>query len=536
MDWKTNQTTDARQAATSLPRGSGKRQQCWNPIKNPVVERENANPEVIIIGNGPSAICLSYLLSGNWPFYTGREDATIDIDESLQTRLQNISHDLSLVEQDLSHLSSGLEGRSPNPVALLFDILANPGADIGARLPSLLRWHFFPGKEVPHLVLGRKQVGGVWQNQNEKESEGRTKTVSLGSWMELPGMSLKDWLDERNSKSRQTNSGDAFRASMADISGYYREYVRRQNLSQYFRNYSTVTSLNRLTTTVGPRSFNRESGEVELGFDSQPPREDASWEVCGYRTTHDELGEERSEEFRYTAPNVVLATGAFDVPLSLCVPGENHPYVVHSFHDFERRLEKRLASSADPVVVIGGGLTAADAILMLRERKIPTIHIHRRGKDAGVYQQLVPKIYPEYHDVYRLMNADSTPEWYSAYSSVDILSFTAEHDVILRCQTTGSETTVRASLVAVLVGSRPDLSFVCPSVLKDLGITRSTPVDGKRNFVDVRPSSYESVHHAGLYAMGPLVGDKMVRFIRGGGLAIASHIWSKRQKSGKTTE
>ena len=54
---------------------------------------------VIIPGNGPSGISLSYFLSGNWPHYTG-----VSQDEFLHTRLMVEPH-LSLVEQDLEFLS-----------------------------------------------------------------------------------------------------------------------------------------------------------------------------------------------------------------------------------------------------------------------------------------------------------------------------------------------------------------------------------------------------------------------------------------------
>jgi len=60
-------------------------------------------------------------------------------------------------------LSDGLEGRTSNPVALLFDALSNPHADVGARLASLLRWEFHPEREIPHVVLGRYDEGGIWQ-------------------------------------------------------------------------------------------------------------------------------------------------------------------------------------------------------------------------------------------------------------------------------------------------------------------------------------------------------------------------------------
>ncbi len=65
--------------------------------------------------------------------------------------------------QDLEYLSSGLEGRSSNPIALLLDTLTHPDADIGMEVPSILEWRHLPDKAIDHVVLGKMPVGGAWQ-------------------------------------------------------------------------------------------------------------------------------------------------------------------------------------------------------------------------------------------------------------------------------------------------------------------------------------------------------------------------------------
>jgi hypothetical protein len=69
----------------------------------------------------------------------------------------------SLSFQDLEYLSEGLEGRSNNPVALLFDILTKPNADLGSEVPSTLSWAKREKGICDHVVLGKGQPGGVWQ-------------------------------------------------------------------------------------------------------------------------------------------------------------------------------------------------------------------------------------------------------------------------------------------------------------------------------------------------------------------------------------
>ena len=65
--------------------------------------------------------------------------------------------------QDLESLCEGLEGRSNNPVALLFDHLFHPDADLGLDNPSVLDWKFEEQLEIPHVVLGKSKTGGTWQ-------------------------------------------------------------------------------------------------------------------------------------------------------------------------------------------------------------------------------------------------------------------------------------------------------------------------------------------------------------------------------------
>ncbi|HSR90801.1 MAG TPA: YpdA family putative bacillithiol disulfide reductase [Gemmatimonadales bacterium] len=64
----------------------------------------------------------------------------------------------------------------------------------------------------------------------------------------------------------------------------------------------------------------------------------------------------RHDSTRYTADNVVFATGYYDWPNRLGVPGEDLPHVAHYFMEGHRHWHQR-------VVVIGGGNSAVDAAL-----------------------------------------------------------------------------------------------------------------------------------------------------------------------------
>lgn len=89
----------------------------------------------------------------------------------------------------------------------------------------------------------------------------------------------------------------------------------------------------------------------------------------------------------------------------------------------------------------------------------------------------------------------------------------------------GNVKSIKVFSVAILIGSHPDLFFL-PKTLKNLGIDPNKPVDCKVNPIQIDPFSYKCVRAPpGLYALGPLVGDNFVRFLQGGAVAIAGHIF-----------
>ena len=78
-------------------------------------------------------------------------------------RVESIHYLLVFFSQELESLCEGLEGRSSNPVAVLFDALCHPDADLGADNPSVLEWKFEEEHAINHIVLGKLRPGGAWQ-------------------------------------------------------------------------------------------------------------------------------------------------------------------------------------------------------------------------------------------------------------------------------------------------------------------------------------------------------------------------------------
>lgn len=95
---------------------------------------------------------------------------------------------------------------------------------------------------------------------------------------------------------------------------------------------------------------------------------------------------------------------------------------------------------------------------------------------------------------------------------------------------------VQVSKALVLIGAHPNLSFL-PSNGRPLGINPDETITCRRNPIEVDPftNSVVAAEGPGMYAMGPLVGENFVRFLKGGALAIASNL-AKRQREASSAE
>ncbi|XP_042279781.1 oxidative stress-induced growth inhibitor 2 isoform X1 [Thunnus maccoyii] len=520
---------------------------------------------VVIIGNGPSGICLSYLLSGYKPYL---DTATVHPNPILYRKLQETKH-LPITEQDLEYLSEGLEGRSRNPVAVLFDTLLHPNADFGYEFPPVLQWRRDKQQHIPHLVLGRATPGGAWHAM-----EGSMLTISLGIWMELPGVNYRDLT---NGKRRDVTSD---RATPEEISSYYRNYVKLKGLQKNFADNTYVTSVQKLCRGhegEGLENGHNDEGDGGVGDGGNEGFEGngggALWEVRGYQQVQNDT----HVPFSLFAENVVLATGASDSPVRLNVEGEDLPFVFHNISDLGLAVSQRkLDMNSDPVLIVGAGLSAADAVLCACNSNIRVLHVFRKSVDDSdlIFKQLPKTLYPEYQKVYNMMcsqtytnvapsSASNRSQPVSIASSVcakmcpkpqltagnmagntgvslfpDYTSF-PEHCVVslqsdMKCLLQGNNSlkAFKISMALVLIGTNPNLFFL-KGQGQYLGQDPTKPISCKQNPIDIHPYTFECTKEPGLFAMGPLVGDNFVRFLKGGALGISSCLLKRLKKKGK---
>ncbi|XP_030072200.1 oxidative stress-induced growth inhibitor 2 isoform X2 [Microcaecilia unicolor] len=478
---------------------------------------------IVIIGNGPSGICLSYVLSGYRPYLSPE---AVHPNPILHSKLEEARH-LSILDQDLEYLSEGLEGRSSNPVAVLFDTLLHPNVDFGYNYPSVLQWKLEQQHYIPHIVLGKGPPGGAWH-----AIDGSMLTISLGEWMELPGLKFKDWIAGK----RRNKKCD--RAMPEEIASYYKQYVKVMGLQRNFIENTYITSVSRLyrDQEEDENHENEFASAQELQIENESEwaaLTKRNWEVCGYQKTTDGS----HIPFCIFAENVALATGTFDSPARLEAEGEDLPFVHHSVRDLEGAISKgKLSGKVDPVLIVGAGLTAADAVLCAYNNNIPVIHVFRKKANdpSLIFKQLPKTLYPEYHKIYHMMCTQSHTvictlhPVYTSFPEHRVLSFKSDMKCVLQ-SASGLKNVFKISMALVLIGSHPNLFFLKEQG-QSIGHNPSRPITCKGNPVEINAYTYEATKEPNLFALGPLVGDNFIRFLKGGALAITRCLEMRQKK------
>ncbi|CAF1280831.1 unnamed protein product [Adineta ricciae] len=484
------------------------------------IEKQNCeSKDVVIIGNGPSAIVLSYLLSGHVPYWNGCPVSN----DYLNIKLEQHVKDNSLFEQDLEFLSDGLEGRSRNPVSLLIDHLTHPDADLGAHLQSKLKWRHDPSSAINHVCLGRGGIGGVWNNLTSKQLQ----TVSMAHWMELPNYSMSTFRQQRrahrlrlaaqNEQSSAIEDNMPLRATYEEVRSYYIHYVKRNRLTNHFRNGCEVTSIERVS--LGEPIFDDVNEEIRT---SEP-----LWEIRGYE-------EKTRSPFIIHAKYVVLATGIPQektIPLGFMGEQISQSFTYTCLSDIEDLIinKKYLTKTHKPLLVIGCGLTALDVILLCQQYSIPVLHVFRRAIDDHelVFNQLSPSLYPEYELIKDMakLSSSSPSDWsYQCLAQSEVVSITEDGTVHIRNVRTHSTSEYEVSFVARLTGAEVTTPFLQRTSTKT------------KTALQINPYTYECIDFEHMYALGPLAGDKLVRFLQGGAFACATSLFKIfRQTSPKTT-
>jgi len=181
---------------------------------------------------------------------------------------------------------------------------------------------------------------------------------------------------------------------------------------------------------------------------------------------------------QYEARKLIVATGYYDLPNCLGVPGEDLPHVSHYYtepHPFWRR----------DVVVIGGKNSAAEAALDLYRTGARVTLVHRRAELGSTIKYWVRP------DIENRIKAGQIKALFNTH----IVRITPE---FVHVTGPDGDKTLPAVEVFALTGYHPDFDF-----LRQLGVK----LDPETNKPALDPQTLES-NVPGLYLAGVVIGGK----------------------------
>ncbi|KAL4879433.1 hypothetical protein BJY04DRAFT_96104 [Aspergillus karnatakaensis] len=443
--------------------------------------------DTIIIGNGPSAMLLSYILHGHIPYYSPQHPHP---DPLLHAKLRG---DPALLGADVDALTEHFAASRLSystqalPVNVLLDTLVRPSVDV-EELQSItnVEWRHEPTKAVPHRVLGNApRPGGQW-TENPMPASWEIQTLSYASMLSLPGYSIADHYRKTTGKELPAYT----RPSRQETADYFQAYPEAVGIDDAFCSNENVWGITRQEDGFFLRSHNIQ------------------------------------------CKHLVLASGIFSEVL------QPRPLL--------RPLSSLQPVPETPLLVIGSGFSAADVIISAPENQ-KIIHIfkwdpeNRPSPLRGCHQHA----YPEYAGVYRLMRraavaaspttkrvkplrttssqfleSRSWDDVYEGFPNTEIIHVQTQEGLAIVTFRRPDKTTftrpVRGMVYAT--GRRGTLDYLDQSLAREVisSADTDTEVDTTISGQTLRGKAIENVEVAkDVFIIGSLTGDSLIRFAYG---------------------
>ena len=465
-----------------------------------------AHVDTVIVGNGPSALILSFILHGNTPYYNPTNPHP---DSILHKKLTDSPCLLDIDVDDLTaHFAASRLSYSTQalPINVLLDTLIRPLADTDPdEYHTRLEWRYETGRKVSHVVLGNTaQVGGQWAD-NPVSASWDIGALSYAGMLSLPGYGF----EEHYKNTRGGSVPDFHRPTRREVAGYLAAYYKEVGIQS-----SVYTDV--------------EVGDIR--------RTDVGFHVASHNIT---------------CKHLVLASGIF----SKLIPPRPPLRPLYA-------LPRSNTSSNAPLLVVGSGFTAADVIISTSaNRKI--IHIYKWDPEnrPSPLRACHPCAYPEYASVYRRMklaakrkpgpSCVSSPrigrkskfssaerEWDNVYEGLPntfIKDVAVSGDTARVSLETGDGTKLQREIsnMEYVIGRRGSLSYLNDSLAEEfidtLGETMDHPPAISSRSLRAKVEKKLELS-PGVFAIGSLTGDSLIRFAYGSCVFAAREVM-KRTKS-----
>ncbi len=216
--------------------------------------------------------------------------------------------------------------------------------------------------------------------------------------------------------------------------------------------------------------------------------------------THKDNGESQS----YSCRKIVVATGYYDLPNLLNVPGENLPHVSHYYTEPHSYWEQ-------DVVVIGGKNSAAEAALELYRSGARVTLVHRH---AELGQNIKYWVRPDIENRLRVGQVTGMFETHATHFEPDSVWV----------QNKGGKHKLPARQIFVLTGYRPDFEF-----LIRLGINLAPQTNKPQLNSETHESNVPGIYLAGVIIGGNKTSEIFIENGRFHGKQIAAALAAQRQ-------